>query len=119
MTLHFRDWRYVASLRPRNRAEITIPMYKQKPYPVWLSFGRHSNMSIPIPKPASDTGIKTKLNARMPIRQGADLFEANIPANKISLPLRKANFLTLEIRQERTSRFYLRIEWTTAFKGFY
>ena len=50
-------------------------------------------MGIPIPKPASDTGIKTKLNARMPIRQGADLFEANIPANKISLPLRKANFL--------------------------
>ena len=93
MTFHFRDWRYVASLRPRNRAEITIPMYKQKPYPVWLSFGRHSNMGIPIPKPASDTGIKTKLNARMPTRQGADLFEANIPANKISLPLRKANFL--------------------------
>ena len=96
-------------------------MYKQKPYPVWFSFGRHSNMGIPIPKPASDTGIiyKTKLNARMPIRQGADLFEANTPANKISLPLRKANFLTLEIRQERTSRFYLRVEWTTAFKGFY
>ena len=26
---------------------------------------------------------------------------------------------TLEIQQERTSRFYLRIEWTAAFKGFY
>ena len=25
---------------------------------------------------------------------------------------------TLEIRQERTSRFYLRVEWTSAFKGF-
>ena len=65
-------------------------MYKQKPYNVWFSFGRHSNMGIPIPKPASDTELKQNW---MPIRQGADLFEANTPANKISLPLRKANFL--------------------------
>ena len=26
---------------------------------------------------------------------------------------------TLEIRQEKTSRFYLRVEWTSPFKGFY
>ena len=26
---------------------------------------------------------------------------------------------TLEIRQERTSRFYLRVEWTSVFKGFH
>ena len=51
MTLHFRDWREVASPRPRNRAEITIPMCKQKPYPVWFLFGRHRDMGIPIPKP--------------------------------------------------------------------
>ena len=31
-------------------------------------------------------GIKTKLNARLAIRQRADLFEANILAYKISLP---------------------------------
>ena len=31
-------------------------------------------------------GIKTKLNARLAILQRADLFEANISANKISLP---------------------------------
>ena len=30
--------------------------------------------------------IKTKLNARLAIRQRADLSEANISANKISLP---------------------------------
>ena len=30
-------------------------------------------------------GIKTKLNARLAIRQRADLSEANISANKISL----------------------------------
>ena len=29
-------------------------------------------------------GIKTKLNARLAIRQRGDLFEANISANKIS-----------------------------------
>ena len=31
-------------------------------------------------------GIKTKLNARLPIRQRIDLFEGNVSANKISLP---------------------------------
>ena len=29
---------------------------------------------------------KTKMNARLAIRQRADLFEANISANKINLP---------------------------------
>ena len=33
-----------------------------------------------------DVGIKTKLNARLAIQQRGDLFEANILANKISLP---------------------------------
>ena len=33
-----------------------------------------------------EVGIKTKLNARLPIRQRVDLFEGNVSANKISLP---------------------------------
>ena len=33
-----------------------------------------------------DVGIKTKLNAMLAIQQRGDLFEANISANKISLP---------------------------------
>ena len=40
VTLHFRDRLGTASLWYRNRAEITVLMCKQKPYPVWLSF-RH------------------------------------------------------------------------------
>ena len=100
--------------------------------------------------------IQTKLNARRAIRQRADVFEANISANKITflraraLAPRKANFVsgniqpfailpalhsvlfsfplevtsgisisTLDIRQERTSRFYLRVEWTSAPEDFY
>ena len=56
-------------------------------------------------------GIKTKLNVRLAIRQRADLFEANILANKISLLQGQS--------LERTSRFHLRFEWTCAFKCFY
>lgn len=33
------------------------------------------------------TYVKTKLNSRLALRQSADLLEANILANKISLPL--------------------------------
>ena len=33
-----------------------------------------------------EVGIKTKLNARLAVQQRGDLFEANISANKISLP---------------------------------
>ena len=33
-----------------------------------------------------EVGIKTKLNARLAIQQRGDIFEANISANKISLP---------------------------------
>ena len=33
-----------------------------------------------------EVGIKTKLNVRLAIQQRGDLFEANILANKISLP---------------------------------
>ena len=33
-----------------------------------------------------EVGIKTKLNERLAKRQMADIFEANISANKISLP---------------------------------
>ena len=36
VTLHFRDRRGVASLRYSNRAEITVLMCEQKPYPVWF-----------------------------------------------------------------------------------
>ena len=80
--------------------------------------------------------IVTKLNASLAIRQWADLFEANIWAKKIIQNYCQpcigfcfnSHFMwhlaivspTLEIiRQERTSRFYLRVEWTSAFKGFY
>ena len=42
VTLHFRDGRGVASLRYRHRAEITILMCEQKPYPVWFSCRRKS-----------------------------------------------------------------------------
>ena len=35
VTLHLRDRVGAASLRYRNRAEITVLMWKQKPYPVW------------------------------------------------------------------------------------
>ena len=42
MTLRFRDPRGVGSLRYRNRAEITVLMYEQKPYPVWFSCRRKS-----------------------------------------------------------------------------
>ena len=42
----------------------------------------------------------------MPIRQTADLVTSGISIS------------TLEIRHERTSGFYLRVEWTSAFKGF-
>ena len=37
VTLHFRGQRSAASLRYRNRAEITVPMCKQKLYLVWVS----------------------------------------------------------------------------------
>ena len=99
--------------------------------------------------------IQAKVNARQAIRQRADVFEANISANKITFlraraqALRKANvsvniqpfavlpalhsvlfsfplevtsgisISTLEIRQERSSRFYLRVKWTSAFEDFY
>ena len=42
VTLHFRDRRSTASHRYRNRAEITLLMCEQKPYPVWLSRLRKS-----------------------------------------------------------------------------
>ena len=37
VTLHFRDQRYTASLRYRNRAEITVLVCERKPYPVLFS----------------------------------------------------------------------------------
>ena len=36
----FRDRRGATSLRYRNRAEITVLMCEQKPYPVWFSYRR-------------------------------------------------------------------------------
>ena len=36
VTLHFRDPRDVASLRYKNRAEITVFICEQKRYPVWF-----------------------------------------------------------------------------------
>ena len=40
--LHFWDQRGAASVRYRNRTEITVLMCKQKLYPVWFSFRRKS-----------------------------------------------------------------------------
>ena len=48
-----------------------------------------------------DYRLKQILNARMAIRQRAHLVTSGISIS------------TLEIRQERTSRFYLRVEWTS------
>ena len=42
VTLHFRDRRCTASLRYRNRAEITVLVCEQKPYPVLFSCRRKS-----------------------------------------------------------------------------
>ena len=45
VTLHFRDLRSAASLRFRNRAEITVLMCGQKPYLTWFSHcWRKSNL---------------------------------------------------------------------------
>ena len=43
VTFHFRDRCVAASLRYRNRAEITVLMSEQKPYPVWFPCRRKSS----------------------------------------------------------------------------
>ena len=43
VTRHFRNQRGAASLRHRNRAEITVLMCEQKHYPVWFSCRRKSS----------------------------------------------------------------------------
>jgi len=63
-------------------------------------------------------GIKTKLNAKLAIRQRADLSEANMSANKISLSqgqsyterepaltLRKANFVSKKYWPKKNQPF--------------
>ena len=42
VTLHFRDTRGTALFRYRNRAEITVLMSEQNPYPLWFSGRRKS-----------------------------------------------------------------------------
>ena len=42
VTLHLWDWRGAASLRYRNRAEITVLKCEQRPNPVWFSRRRKS-----------------------------------------------------------------------------
>ena len=37
MTIQFQDERSAALLRHRNRAETTVPLCEQMPYPVWFS----------------------------------------------------------------------------------
>ena len=59
MWLHFRDRRN-ASLRYRNRAEITVLMCEQKLYPVWLS---RRCKSFPVYCEQSPIG-KARKNAR-------------------------------------------------------
>ena len=46
--IHFRDRRYAASLRHRNRAEITVVMREQKLYPVWFTRLRKSYPYLPL-----------------------------------------------------------------------
>ena len=43
VTLHFRDPRGAASLRYRNRVEISVLICEQKPYPLWFLCWRKSN----------------------------------------------------------------------------
>ena len=42
VTLHFRHWHGVGSLRYRNRAEITVLIWEEKAYPVYFRM----NMAI-------------------------------------------------------------------------
>ena len=109
----------IESLRPRNRAEITILMCKQTPYPVWFSFRRHSDMGIPIPKPLVIWELKQNWMQGWQYGKGLIYFRPKFRLTKSAFLWGRLIFSTLEIRQERTSRFYLRVEWTTAFKGFY
>ena len=44
VTLKFRGRLSAASLFNKNPAEITVPMYEQKPYPVWFLWRRKSNL---------------------------------------------------------------------------
>ena len=44
VTLHLRDRCGTASLRYKNRAEITVLMCEQKSYPVWFSYWRKSDL---------------------------------------------------------------------------
>ena len=42
VTLHFRDWCVAALLYYGNRADVTVLVCEQKPYPVWFSCRRKS-----------------------------------------------------------------------------
>ena len=65
VTLHFRDRRGKASLRYRNRAEITILMCEHKPHMVWFSYRRKAirysvNMALGILYAKKDKGLHYK-----------------------------------------------------------
>ena len=50
VTRHFRDQHVAASVRYRNRAEITVLICEQKPYPTWFSCRRKSHPIYSLPR---------------------------------------------------------------------
>ena len=60
MTLLLRDQRGAASLRKRNRAEITVLMCKQKPYLVWFSCRRKRSLCQALRKYSGDVLKRAK-----------------------------------------------------------
>ena len=85
-TLHLRDRVGAASLRYRNRAEITVLMWEQKPYPVWTD-GRTNEERI------------------LFVRQYVHLSDMWLS----TLELGTSSFATLQ-KSRRNRRFYVRTE---------
>ena len=86
VTLHLRDRIGAASLRYRNRAEITVLMWEQKPYPVWTD-GRTNEERI------------------LFVRQYVHLSDMWLS----TLELGTSSFATLQ-KSRRNRRFYVRTE---------
>ena len=86
VTLHFRDRVGAASLRYRNRAEITVLMWEQKPYPVW-------------------TDRRTNEERILFVRQYVHLSDMWLSA----LELGTSSFATLQ-KSRRNHRSYVRTE---------
>ena len=59
--------------------------------------------------------VKTKLNARLAIRQRADLFEANDSATKLAFLRDRATLSTLEERSDSLLNLRLKTKTSTSF----